>query len=48
MEDLLEKVTSKYNFTLWHRVYVDYLMVCVSHQFVEQVLETLHELSDEY
>jgi hypothetical protein len=36
------------NFTLWHKVYTHNLVVCVSHQNLEQFIENLHKLSDEY
>ena len=48
MEDVMAEVTKRCTFSFWYKLYADDLVMTVSHQYLEILLATLHEISCEY
>ena len=48
MEDMMSQLSRQYNFSFWHKLYADDLVVCVNHNHLETLLETLHNVSHNY
>ncbi len=48
LEEVLEQLSSLcYNFTFWHEVYADDLVICVNHRHIESLLATPYTVSNE-